>query len=100
MLTSDVLVAAVDVDYRGSVPVPAVTAVAAGVWFRGWLASEAEFEAVAMWLGPVRDGLGAHLHAALGGRTAVVGAAKKPFAGATDAPTILPAPLRKPESRW
>src|SRR5215510_7208876 len=37
---ADVLISAVDVDYRGSV------AVAAGVWFRGWSASEAEVEAV------------------------------------------------------
>jgi deoxyribonuclease V len=36
----DALVACVDVDYR------ATTAVAAGVWFRGWAASEAEVEAV------------------------------------------------------
>ena len=108
----EVLIVAVDVDYRDSL------AVAAGVWFRGWLASEAETEAVAafrevapyqsgelyrrelpcllrvleggpaadvvvvdgyVWLGPGRAGLGAHLHAALGGRTAVVGVAKKPF---------------------
>ena len=111
-------IAAVDVDYRGSV------AVAAGVWFRGWMAAEAEVEAVTtlrdvapyrsgelfrrefpcllavlargpaadvvvvdgyVWLGPGRPGLGAHLHAALGGRTAVVGVAKKRFIGATDA---------------
>lgn len=112
------LIAAVDVDYRDSI------AIAAGVWFRGWLASEAECEAVAtfrevapyqpgefyrrelpcllgllargpaagvvvvdgyVWLGPGRAGLGAHLHAALGGRTAVVGVAKTRFAGAMDA---------------
>lgn len=120
------LIAAVDVDYRDYDPVAvtAVTAVAAGVWFRGWPASEAEAEAVAtfrevapyqpgefyrrelpcllgvlargpaadmvvvdgyVWLGPGRAGLGAHLHAALGGRTAVIGVAKTRFAGATDA---------------
>lgn len=34
------------------------------------------------WLGPDRPGLGAHLHDALGGRTPVVGVAKRPFRGA------------------
>lgn len=34
------------------------------------------------WLGPGRPGLGAHLHAALGGRVIVVGVAKTRFAGA------------------
>src|SRR5690242_19110791 len=38
------LIAAVDVDYRDSMAGPAI---AAGVWFRGWRASEAEHEAVA-----------------------------------------------------
>jgi deoxyribonuclease V len=38
----DALVACVDVDYRDPV------AVAAGVWFRGWAASETEVEAVTM----------------------------------------------------
>lgn len=123
------LIAAVDVDYRGRV------AVAAGVWFRGWLASRTEHEAVAtfrevapykpgeffrrelpcllgvlargpatdvvvvdgyVWLGPGRAGLGAHLHAALGGRTAVVGVAKKPFAGATDAVPVYRGLSRTP----
>lgn len=35
-----------------------------------------------VWLGPGRPGLGAHLHAALGGATPVVGVAKNPFRGA------------------
>ncbi len=35
-----------------------------------------------VWLGPERPGLGAHLHAALGGVTPVVGVAKTAFAGA------------------
>lgn len=35
-----------------------------------------------VWLGPERPGLGAHLHAALGGATPVVGVAKNPFRGA------------------
>lgn len=35
-----------------------------------------------VWLGPGRPGLGAHLHAALGGTTPVVGVAKNPFRGA------------------
>ena len=34
-----------------------------------------------VWLGPGREGLGAHLHAALGGRCAVVGVAKTSFLG-------------------
>lgn len=38
--TSDALVACVDVDYRDT------AAVAAGVWFRGWEAAEAEVEVV------------------------------------------------------
>ncbi len=37
-VASNVLIACVDVDYRGE------TAVAAGVWFSGWSASEAETE--------------------------------------------------------
>lgn len=41
-----------------------------------------------VWLGPGRPGLGAHLHAALGGQIAVVGVAKTPFHGA-DAREVL-----------
>jgi deoxyribonuclease V len=123
------LIAAVDVDYGGSV------AVAAAVWFRGWLAIEPDAEAMTtlreiapyqpgelfrrelpcllavlargpaadvvvvdgyVWLGPGRSGLGAHLHAALGGRTAVVGVAKKRFAGATDAVPVYRGVSRLP----
>jgi deoxyribonuclease V len=42
-----------------------------------------------VWLGPGRAGLGAHLHAALAQRVAVVGVAKRPFHGATDARAIV-----------
>lgn len=42
-----------------------------------------------VWLGAGRPGLGAHLHAALDRRVAVVGVAKRPFLGATDARAIL-----------
>lgn len=43
-----------------------------------------------VWLGPGVPGLGARLHDALGGRVAVVGVAKRPFAGASaDARAIL-----------
>jgi deoxyribonuclease V len=42
-----------------------------------------------VWLGPDRAGLGAHLHAVLGGGVAIVGVAKRPFAGATSAIAIL-----------
>ncbi|MBZ5588146.1 MAG: endonuclease V [Acidobacteriia bacterium] len=35
-----------------------------------------------VWLGESRPGLGAHLHGALGGRSAVIGVAKTPFRGA------------------
>lgn len=125
----DPLIACVDVDYRG----PA--AVAAGVWFRGWPASEAETEAVAVlgevapyqpgelyrrelpcllavlargpaagvvvvdgyvWLGPGRAGLGAHLHAALEGRTVVIGVAKSRFAGAAGAIPVQRGASRRP----
>lgn len=121
--------AGLDVDYRGAV------AVAAGVWFRGWSASESETEAVTIlhevapyepgefyrrelpcllavlargpaadvvvvdgcvWLGPGRAGLGAHLYAALGERTAVVGVAKSRFAGATDAVPVYRGSSRSP----
>jgi deoxyribonuclease V len=123
------LIACVDVDYRDPI------AVAAGVWFRGWPASEAETEAVAtcrevapyqpgelyrrelpcllavlargpaadvivvdgyVWLGPERPGLGAHLHAALGNRAAVVGVAKSRFAGAIDAVPVYRGGSRSP----
>lgn len=123
------LVACVDVDYRDA------AAVAAGVWFRGWSAAEAETEAVAtfgeaapyqpgelyrrelpcllgvlargpaadvvvvdgyVWLGPGRAGLGAHLHAALGGRAVVVGVAKTRFAGAMDAVPVYRGGSRSP----
>jgi deoxyribonuclease V len=122
-------VVCLDVDYRGA------TAVAAGVWFRGWSASEAEAEMVAtvrevapyqpgdfyrrelpcllavldrgpaadvavvdgyVWLGPERAGLGAHLHAALGGRAVVVGVAKSRFAGALDAVPVYRGSSRSP----
>ena len=42
-----------------------------------------------VWLGPERAGLGAHLHASLGGAVPVVGVAKRPFAGATTAIAVL-----------
>ena len=41
-----------------------------------------------VWLAGGRPGLGAHLHAALGGRAAVVGVAKRPFAGAAAVPVV------------
>ena len=42
-----------------------------------------------VWLAPERPGLGAHLHAALGGGIAIVGVAKRSFEGATSAIPIL-----------
>lgn len=42
-----------------------------------------------VWLGPDRPGLGVHLHAALGGAVAIVGVAKRRFAGATTAIPVL-----------
>jgi deoxyribonuclease V len=39
-----------------------------------------------VWLGAERPGLGAHLHAALLGRSAVVGVAKRPYHGALGIP--------------
>jgi len=123
------MVAGLDVDYRGAV------AVAAGVWFRGWSASETEAEVVTtlhevapyqpgefyrrelpcllgvlargpaadvvvvdgyVWLGPERAGLGAHLYAALGEWTIVVGVAKSRFAGATDAVPVYRGSSRSP----
>lgn len=128
-MASDALIACVDVDYRGDI------AVAAGVWFRGWSASEAEIEVVTtlnevapyqpgafylrelpcllavlargpaaavvvvdgyVWLGPERPGLGAHLYAALGERTVVVGVAKSRFAGATGAVPVYRGNSRSP----
>ena len=41
-----------------------------------------------VWLGPQRPGLGAHLHAALGGEIAVIGVAKSPFPGAPATPLL------------
>lgn len=41
------------------------------------------------WLGPDRPGLGAHLHAALGGAVGVVGVAKRRFEGASSAIAVL-----------
>ena len=41
-----------------------------------------------VWLADGQPGLGAHLHAALGGRAAIVGIAKRPFAGATAVPVL------------
>lgn len=44
-----------------------------------------------VWLAAVeRPGLGAHLHAALGGRVPVVGIAKSAFAGAESSPVVVP----------
>ena len=42
-----------------------------------------------VWLGAGQPGLGAHLNAALGGRIAIVGVAKRPYAGATEARLIV-----------
>ncbi|MCA9297658.1 MAG: endonuclease V, partial [Phycisphaerales bacterium] len=42
-----------------------------------------------VWLGPGREGMGAHLYAALDGRCAVVGIAKRPFRGAVEAAPVL-----------
>lgn len=39
-----------------------------------------------VWLGAERPGLGAHLHAALAGQSAVVGVAKRPYHGALALP--------------
>jgi deoxyribonuclease V len=49
-----------------------------------------------VWLGPARLGLGAHLHAALGGGIAVVGVAKRRFEGATTAIPILRGTSQQP----
>jgi deoxyribonuclease V len=42
-----------------------------------------------VWLGPGIPGLGAHLHEALGRRAAIVGIAKRPFHGASEAVPVL-----------
>lgn len=49
-----------------------------------------------VWLGPGRPGLGAHLHAALGGRIDVIGVAKRRFEGASTAVPILRGTSRQP----
>jgi deoxyribonuclease V len=49
-----------------------------------------------VWLGPERPGLGAHLHAALGGRIDVVGVAKRRFEGATTAIPVLRGTSQQP----
>ena len=49
-----------------------------------------------VWLGPERPGLGARLHAALGGGVAVVGVAKRSFLGATDAVPVTRGESRQP----
>lgn len=49
-----------------------------------------------VWLGPERPGLGAHLHAALGGAIPIVGVAKRPFEGATTAIAILRGTSQQP----
>jgi len=41
-----------------------------------------------VWLGPDQPGLGAHLHAALGGGVEVVGVAKRRFEGAVAVPIV------------
>lgn len=41
-----------------------------------------------VWLAPDRAGLGAHLHAALGGTIAIVGVAKRRFEGAAAIPVV------------
>jgi deoxyribonuclease V len=121
------LITCVDVDYRES------GAVAAGLWFRGWSAESAVYQAVAcfpavadyepgafyrrelpcllgvlvcgprpdivvvdgyVWLGGGRPGLGAHLHAAIGG--VVVGVAKTRYSPATDAVAICRGKSRSP----
>lgn len=126
-MTEDVLISCVDVDYRET------SAVAAGLWFRGWQAAAAECQAVTsfpaaadyepgqfyrrelpclvgilqngpraeiiivdgyVWLGEGKPGLGAHLHAAIGG--VVVGVAKTWFAGATDVVKVYRGSSRSP----
>ena len=41
-----------------------------------------------VWLGDEQPGLGAHLHAALAGQSAVVGVAKRPYRGALAVPVL------------
>jgi deoxyribonuclease V len=126
-MSDDLLIACVDVDYRPD------SAVAAGIWFRGWTADTPEHQAVAfsgdiaeyepgafyrrelpcllgvlakgpradvvivdgyVWLADKSPGLGAHLHAALGG--IVVGIAKSKYVSATDALPVLRGTSRVP----
>src|SRR4051794_3003946 len=49
-----------------------------------------------VWLAPERPGLGAHLHAALGGGIEIVGVAKRNFAGAVTAIPILRGASQQP----
>jgi deoxyribonuclease V len=49
-----------------------------------------------VWLAPGRPGLGAHLHAALGGSVEVVGVAKRNFEGASTAIAVLRGTSRQP----
>lgn len=49
-----------------------------------------------VWLGPGRPGLGAHLHAALGGGVEVVGVAKHRFEGASTAVPVLRGTSKQP----
>jgi deoxyribonuclease V len=49
-----------------------------------------------VWLAPGRPGLGAHLHAALGGGSEIVGVAKRNFAGAVTAIPILRGASQQP----
>jgi deoxyribonuclease V len=49
-----------------------------------------------VWLGPGRAGLGAHLHAALGGGVEVVGVAKRGFERAVTAIPVLRGTSRQP----
>lgn len=46
------------------------------------------------WVGPEQPGLGAHLHAALGGAIAVIGVAKRPHRGAPAVPVARGASAR------
>jgi len=49
-----------------------------------------------VWLAPDRPGLGAHLHAALGAMTPIVGVAKRRFEGATSAVPVLRGTSQQP----
>jgi deoxyribonuclease V len=127
MMSDEVLIACVDVDYRTN------GAVTAGLWFCGWTADSTEFQAVEffpevaeyepgafyrrempcllgvlargprpdivvvdgyVWLSDGTPGLGAHLHAAMGG--VVVGVAKTQYASATNAVAICHGKSRSP----